>query len=325
MLLFLMLVAKSSATLYSVLVAGSTGIENYRHQADLCHSYHLLVDRMAVDPSQVTVMMYDDVAWSPMNPLIGRLFNEPDGDNVYEGCLVNHRKETVTVDNFLAVLNNLAASGNGTKNLFVSFVDHGQPGSLMFPNGEQLSGNRLVESLHTISSRFANIVVYVEACFAGSVFENHKLPSNTVAVTAANATESSWGTFCPTPKHPDADAVNGIHIGTCLGDLFEVAWIKDIETRIQEGSIRRSTLAHHINRVRETVNRKSHVVVYGNEVMLNMNITDFFPFQNQTVTPRNGIKIDTELMIETSRISKCNWVTGLCEAPDTYDTRTVVA
>jgi len=325
MLLFLTLVAEYSATLYSVLVAGSTGIENYRHQADLCHSYHLLVDCMAVDPSQVTVMMYDDVAWSPMNPLIGRLFNEPDGDNVYEGCLVNHRKAKVTVDNFLAVLNNLAGLGNATKNLFVSFVDHGQPRSLMFPNGEQLSGNRLVESLHTISSRFANILVYVEACFAGSVFEDHKLPSNTLAVTAANATESSWGTFCPTSQHPDADAVNGIHIGTCLGDLFELAWIKDIEARIEEGSIRKSTLEDHITRVRETVNRKSHVVVYGNEDMLNMNISDFFPFRNQTVTPKNGKKIDAELMIESSRMSKCDWVTGIYEAPDKCDTSTVVA
>lgn len=44
------------------------------------------------------------------------------------------------------------------------------------------------------------------------------------AMTASNATESSWATYCP----PD-DIVNGVHIGSCLGDLFSVNWMEDTE------------------------------------------------------------------------------------------------
>lgn len=52
------------------------------------------------------------------------------------------------------------------------------------------------------------------------------LPTNTkvYALSAANPTESSWGTYCP----PD-DIVGGKHIGSCLGDLFSVNWMEDTD------------------------------------------------------------------------------------------------
>ncbi len=38
-------IAPSHADEYAVLVAGSCGYENYRHQADVCHYYHTLIRR----------------------------------------------------------------------------------------------------------------------------------------------------------------------------------------------------------------------------------------------------------------------------------------
>jgi legumain len=43
-------------------------------------------------------------------------------------------------------------------------------------------------------------------------------------VTAANAFESSWGTYCS----PD-DAVNGVEINSSFGDFFLVNWMEDSE------------------------------------------------------------------------------------------------
>ena len=45
---------------------------------------------------------------------------------------------------------------------------------------------------------------------------------NAYATTAANDSESSWGTYCP----PD-DYVNGKPINSCLGDLYSVNWMED--------------------------------------------------------------------------------------------------
>jgi len=50
------------------------------------------------------------------------------------------------------------------------------------------------------------------------------LPTNLsiYALSAAGPDESSWGTYCP----PD-DSVNGVEIGSCLGDLFSINWMED--------------------------------------------------------------------------------------------------
>jgi legumain len=70
---------------------------------------------------------------------------------------------------------------------------------------------------------YKEMVIYMEACESGSMFENILEDNlNIYAVSAANSNESSWGTYCS----PD-DKVNGIPIGSCLGDLFSVNWMED--------------------------------------------------------------------------------------------------
>jgi len=66
-------------------------------------------------------------------------------------------------------------------------------------------------------------VFYLEACESGSIFEG-LLPEglNIYATTAANAEESSWGTYCP-GEYPSPPP----EYETCLGDLYSVAWMED--------------------------------------------------------------------------------------------------
>ena len=45
------------------------------------------------------------------------------------------------------------------------------------------------------------------------------------ALSAANPSESSWGTYCS--PH---DIVQGKHIGSCLGDLFSINFLEDSDT-----------------------------------------------------------------------------------------------
>ncbi|KAI2572514.1 LGMN isoform 7, partial [Pan troglodytes] len=46
-----------------VIVAGSNGWYNYRHQADACHAYQI-IHRNGIPDEQIVVMMYDDIAYS---------------------------------------------------------------------------------------------------------------------------------------------------------------------------------------------------------------------------------------------------------------------
>ena len=295
---------------WALLIAGSRGVENYRHQADVCHTYNLFSSG-GFNMSNVVVMMYDDVAWSSMNPLIGRLFNEPNGPNVYDTCRVDISGEGVNAQSFTNVLtgsNDKALRGGSLQRIlsrenstvFISFVDHGEPGRLLFPTSpEGLTGAALLTTVDKMT--FKKLVIYVEACFSGSVLESlpTPLPKNVIAVTASNATESSWGTYCPTPKHPDADAINGVHIGTCLGDLFEVTWKRDLEARLASGSFSQSTLGDHIEAVRTLVSRKSNVMVYGDTDMLTLPLSEIFPLT--PFSQRNGVP-SWEVIVESAQI-----------------------
>lgn len=68
---------------------------------------------------------------------------------------------------------------------------------------------------------YKELVFYMEACESGSMFLSLPKDINVYATTASNAKESSWGTYCM----PD-DIVDGIHLGTCLGDLYSVNWMQ---------------------------------------------------------------------------------------------------
>jgi len=80
------------------------------------------------------------------------------------------------------------------------------------------------------------------------------LPKNTgiYALSAANPTESSWGTYCS----PD-DVIGGKHIGSCLGDLFSVNFVEDTEKGNYD-----QTLANQFETI-QTLTSKSHVMQWG--------------------------------------------------------------
>jgi len=71
---------------------------------------------------------------------------------------------------------------------------------------------------------YNQLIFYIEACESGSMFPYLESNIGVAAMTASNATESSWATYC-SPN----DVVNGVSIGTCLGDLFSVNWMEDTE------------------------------------------------------------------------------------------------
>ncbi|PRD19544.1 UNVERIFIED_CONTAM: Lgmn [Trichonephila clavipes] len=70
--------------LWAVLVAGSNDWQNYRHQADVCHSYQVLRNH-GIPDERIIVMMEDDLANNTENPTPGILINHPKGKDVYKG------------------------------------------------------------------------------------------------------------------------------------------------------------------------------------------------------------------------------------------------
>jgi len=276
---------------YAVLTSGSNGYMNYRHQADVCHAYHVL--RAGGMPEEnIIVLSVDDAATSPENPFPGKLYNKPTHAadenakpvDVREGCNIDYKGRSVTKETFIAVLTGdaeYAATLNGTgrvlqstssDNVFINFVDHGGVKLIAFPQGT-MKANELYETLKTMHSNemYKNLVFYMEACESGSMFEDI-LPTdwNIYALTAANGKESSWGTYCP-PQ----DIVQGKHLKTCLGDLFSVNWMEQTDKERSRTMFPFNiTLERQYHVVKKETN-KSHVMQFGDLTIVSEKIDVF--------------------------------------------------
>ncbi|WAR18297.1 LGMN-like protein [Mya arenaria] len=137
---------------WALLVAGSNGYFNYRHQADVCHAYQIL-HAHGIPDERIVVMMYDDIAENSENPVKGNLINHPDGPNVYEGIIKDYTGKEVNPETFLSVLKGEKDKVNGkvidsgpNDHVFVNFVDHGAPGILGF-GSKTLKAKKLMDAI----------------------------------------------------------------------------------------------------------------------------------------------------------------------------------
>ncbi|CAD8067085.1 unnamed protein product [Paramecium primaurelia] len=267
-----------NAVNWALLVSGSNAFYNYRHQADVCHSYKTLI-KNGYSPENVIVFAYDDIAQNRQNIYKGAIYNQPnkDGfsDNVYDGCVIDYSKTDVNPTNFLNVLKgNYDHLPDGHKfinstredNIFVYFSDHGSPGLIAFPTS-YLYEQELMETFQYMfeNNRYNKLVFYLETCESGSMFVNLPKDHRIYALSAANPYESSWGTYCP----PD-DIVNGKNLGTCLGDEFSVTFLENVDL----GDFSQ-TLQEHFEFIRDNT-LKSNVMQWGDLSFTSETIKEFF-------------------------------------------------
>ncbi|EMS56335.1 Vacuolar-processing enzyme beta-isozyme [Triticum urartu] len=248
-------------TRWAVLVAGSSGYGNYRHQitsahwnfgaalkADICHAYQIL-RKGGVKEENIVVFMYDDIANNPLNPRPGVIINHPEGEDVYAGVPKDYTGEAVTAKNFYAVLlgNKTAVTGGSMPNL---------------PYLYAADFIKVLQEKHA-SNTYAKMVIYVEACESGSIFEG-LMPAdlNIYVTTASNAEESSWGTYCPGMEpSPPSEYI------TCLGDLYSISWMEDSETN----NLKEETIKKQYEVVKKrtsdmnSYSAGSHVMEYGDK------------------------------------------------------------
>ena len=259
----MLVLALACADNWAILVAGSDGFWNYRHQADVSHAYQI-VKAGGIPEDHIITMMADDVASSSENPFPGELYNHPGDDvpNVYAGVKVDYAGKDNTPENFMKVL--LGDESTGKKvlkstendNVFMFFSDHGGPDVLCWPSSDLSKADfqKTLKAMHE-KKMFKHFVLYIEACFSGSMAIDFPEDLGISIVTAANDQESSWGWYCG-----DEAVVKGKDIGSCLGDEFSVFWMEDTD----KGEQKTETLEEQWNRIHAGVT-KSHASRYGDK------------------------------------------------------------
>ncbi|KRX19338.1 Legumain [Trichinella nelsoni] len=260
---------KNPGQKWALLVAGSNGWYNYRHQADICHAYQIL-RKHGIPDSNIVVMMYDDIAYNEENKLSGKIINHPHGVDVYQN--------DVNVNNFMKILlgkeKEMQHVGSGKviksgpdDHIFINFVDHGGRGILCFPEGEMTIGelNKTLTEMHRLK-KYGQMLIYIEACESGSMFKNI-LPNDIkiYATTAANARESSYACYFSE------------ELETYLGDCYSVNWMENSD----KVRLLQTTELLWLETVREQYNivkfetNTSHVSEFGDRSVSEDYLSDF--------------------------------------------------
>uniref|UniRef100_T1L4T4 legumain n=1 Tax=Tetranychus urticae TaxID=32264 RepID=T1L4T4_TETUR len=256
--------------IHAVLVGGGAGVAtDYNDQANICHAYHVLINH-GVLPENIVLMIYDDVAYAPENPFPGKLFNQPNGTDVYAGCIKDYTGNDVNPETFMKVLKGdkeLAKKGKKVltsgpdDHVFIYFSDHGSVGAIYFQQ-TALTSQDLNETLTYMhqNNMYGKLTFYLEACESGSMFENILSRNiNIYAITSANPGEPGYATYCDVPGFP-----------FCLSDEFSAAWMPDTEHH----DITKETLETQYEHVVKKV-ASSHPQQYGDTSLANLVISQF--------------------------------------------------
>ncbi|KAF4355712.1 hypothetical protein G4B88_030312 [Cannabis sativa] len=194
-------------TRWAILVAGSSG---------------------GLKEENIVVFMYDDIAKSELHPRPGVIINHPQGDDVYAGIPKFIKVVKITMCQsqcslinkwFMKIIHRESVCAMSTTRLSLMILI-----IVGMPNMPFLYGMDFIEVLKKkhAAGTYREMVIYVEACESGSIFEGI-MPKdmNIYVTTASNAQENSWGTYCPGMEPPPPPEYI-----TCLGDLYSVDWME---------------------------------------------------------------------------------------------------
>lgn len=240
-LLIVLAIVVSVQANWALLVSASRGYENYRHQADVFASYHLL-RHQGYPSDRIIVMAYDDIASDPLNPFGSELYHQPStctiDTDIRKGVRIDYSGKDVTPAIFEAVLtgNKAAVAKVGTsrtvvslptENIFVYFTGVGGRGRLHFPSPaytEFMSARKLVATLERMrqKQRFSQLLFFLDASYSESVFVGLKNSSRVLAV--ASAQDHACPVYPSFPPHTE-NKIKGSYAGTFLSDDFSTSWL----------------------------------------------------------------------------------------------------
>ncbi|VVC37948.1 Hypothetical protein CINCED_3A012616 [Cinara cedri] len=267
--------------------------------------------RNNIPKKNIITMMYDDIAYNPNNPTPGVIINQPNGTNVYEGVEIDYKGDDVTPAHFLKIIlgdkegmksvgTGRVVEGGAWDTIFINFADHGGSGVLCFPNG-YLYADQLNDALNTAfeTARYKKMLLYIEACESGSIFEGILSDDmNILAVTAAGPRENSWGCYCYSESGDYA---------TCLGDLFSVTWMEDIDKTFFDSIMRKKSIFNDYNEIRQHVTL-SNIMVYGDFDIGYEKLSTFIGYQKKIDKPSVmslSKTIQNKMTVSSHDVSKC--------------------
>lgn len=188
---------------YAVLVQGSRGMANYRHQSDVLAMYQLL-RRGGYDDDHITLVLDTSLANDPDNnePGIIRggtdmadLLGGTDADRGYPAATVDYGNDQLSPADICDILKSIPAGSN----ILLYWSGHGRNESHGGVNelqwldndaGQGMTVQLLQQTLEEMSPR--KMFIILEPCYSEGVARAAKGQTGVLAMTGARGDEKSW-------------------------------------------------------------------------------------------------------------------------------------
>jgi glycosylphosphatidylinositol transamidase (GPIT) subunit GPI8 len=178
---------------YAVIMCGSRGWSNYRHQADVYTWRKILINR-GFTPSNVITLSYNDI----IERTNKTIYHTCNGTNVYEDGAINYTREDANKQNFFNVLSTIPSGKGGwfkrEINVLVVYINHGARDMLSTPNAfdQPIYTDEFSDVVNSLAKRVNRIFCIIEACHSGSIAMNAKYARNVMFMTAATTKQPSY-------------------------------------------------------------------------------------------------------------------------------------
>ena len=194
---------------YAVLVQGSNGWMNYRHEADVLNIYQML-KAGGYDDDHIILVSADDAANASENSDKGAVRTDPDGRNLREGAVIDYKNADLTPQDICNILKGVKTDktpvvlpADAGQNVLLFWSGHGRSVSTNGVNEmawrNELAGNGMTDELlsQTLQQmadqkQFRQMLVCLEPCYSANMGKALEGIPGVLAICSAGAYEQSF-------------------------------------------------------------------------------------------------------------------------------------
>ncbi len=152
---------------YAVVIATSTGRNNYRHQADALAQYQMLKG-FGYDDDHIILILEDDLG--------SDVHVTPGGENLRAGAVIDYKTSRVTAEDLRNIFSGkvterttaVVQGGPGT-NVFLFWSGHGARDEVLMWADAQLEAETFRGILEAAEGNYRKLLAVLETCYSGSI------------------------------------------------------------------------------------------------------------------------------------------------------------
>lgn len=194
---------------YAVLVQGSNGWSNYRHEADVLSIYQMLKHN-GYDDDHIILVTSDDAANATKNSDKGAVRTDPDGKNLYEGAVIDYKNADLTPQDICNILKGVKTDktpvvlpADAGQNVLLFWSGHGRSEAVNganemawrdLPAGQGMTADLLSQTLQQMADQkqFRQMLVCLEPCYSANMGAALEGITGVLAICSAGPYEQSF-------------------------------------------------------------------------------------------------------------------------------------